>query len=220
MNTNNNATTVVCFGDSNTFGQKPDDFGRFIASQRWPGVLQTELGGEYYVIEEGLGGRTTDIDNFEEHKPNKNGLSYFKSCIESHRPVNSILIMLGTNDLKDEYVRSVEAIADSLSQYHSAIKSMSSRRNLPMPEVVFISPSPLNADAPDYIRPNTARQFTEESAIKSKKLAGSIQQMAENIGCYFLDSAQCTNVGKDGVHIDISSHAALGKALASLVSKL
>ena len=62
MNTNPNAINILCFGDSNTYGQKPDKTGRYEANVRWTGVLQQLLGDGYYVIEEGLGSRTTDAD--------------------------------------------------------------------------------------------------------------------------------------------------------------
>ena len=62
MNINPNAATILCYGDSNTYGQKPDKSGRYAADVRWTGRLQNALGGDYYVIEEGLSSRTTDLD--------------------------------------------------------------------------------------------------------------------------------------------------------------
>jgi lysophospholipase L1-like esterase len=71
MNTLPSAKTILCYGDSNTWGQTPEKSGRRPANIRWTGVLQAELGSEYYVIEEGLSSRTTDLDYAK--KPGRNG---------------------------------------------------------------------------------------------------------------------------------------------------
>src|SRR5215216_1134114 len=103
MNINPKATTVLCFGDSNTNGATPDKSGRYSADVRWTGQLQNLLGSEYYVIEEGLGGRTTDSDHFREGKEGRNGFAYYKPALETHLPLDIIVIMLGTNDVKNTY---------------------------------------------------------------------------------------------------------------------
>src|SRR5665811_1034806 len=74
---------------------------RFLWEVRWPGVLQAELGSEYRVIEEGLSGRTTVLDNPLE--PYRNGREYLLPCLQSHQPLDLVVIFLGTNDLGDRY---------------------------------------------------------------------------------------------------------------------
>src|SRR5437870_2517157 len=117
MNTSASANTVLCYGDSNTHGSKPDKSGRYAINERWTGILQQLLGNDYYVIEEGLGGRTTDLEHFSPNKPNRNGLEYFKPCIDSHMPLDVVIIMLGTNDLKTIYNRTAQDVANALKQY-------------------------------------------------------------------------------------------------------
>lgn len=51
--------TIVCFGDSNTWGYDAETDQRFKDEIRWTGLLDTELGDSYRVIEEGLPGRTS-----------------------------------------------------------------------------------------------------------------------------------------------------------------
>ena len=47
--------TIVCYGDSNTWGYIPGSAEeRYPYDIRWTGVLQRLLGAEYHVIEEGL----------------------------------------------------------------------------------------------------------------------------------------------------------------------
>ncbi len=68
--------TVVCYGDSNTWGYDPHTKTRFPSDVRWTGVLRQELGVDYLVIEEGLNGRTTVWDDPIEGYKEWQGVSY------------------------------------------------------------------------------------------------------------------------------------------------
>ena len=89
--------TILCFGDSNTWGDPPGGNGRFAWHERWTGILQSSLGDGFRVIEEGLCGRTTCFD--DPFSPNRNGLAYLTVALETHCPLDLLIIMLGTNDL-------------------------------------------------------------------------------------------------------------------------
>ncbi|HEX3807934.1 MAG TPA: GDSL-type esterase/lipase family protein [Gaiellaceae bacterium] len=90
--------TLVCFGDSNTWGYIPGSGGeRFPREQRWPVILQHELGDDWEVIAEGLGGRTATVDRPDSE--GRNGLPYLLPCLHSHAPVDLVVIFLGTNDV-------------------------------------------------------------------------------------------------------------------------
>jgi len=137
MNPNPSAKTVLCFGDSNTYGTKPDRSGRYEAHQRWTGILQQQLGEDYYVIEEGLGGRTTDLDHFNPQKPSRNGFEYFKACLDSHAPLDIVIIMLGTNDLKTVYDRSARDVAQALKQYPEYVRAFYESQKLQAPKIII-----------------------------------------------------------------------------------
>ena len=106
--------TIVCFGDSNTYGRDPVTRGRLDKKTRWPGVLQNTLGEEYEVIEEGLNGRTTVWDDPVRGGPKRNGSLYLLPCLESHTPIDLLVIMLGTNDLKARFSVTPYDIAESM----------------------------------------------------------------------------------------------------------
>lgn len=91
---------ILCFGDSNTFGTNPSG-GRWQLHERWPGVLQELLGGDFRVMEEGLGGRTTVLD--DELEGDKSGRRHLPMLLRSHRPLDLVIIMLGTNDMKHRF---------------------------------------------------------------------------------------------------------------------
>jgi lysophospholipase L1-like esterase len=97
--------TVLCYGDSNTWGSDPETGERFAPEVRWPGVLRQALGEGYWVVEEGLNGRTTVRDDPIEGA-HKNGRTYLPACLEFHKPIDLVLIMLGTNDLKARFAAS------------------------------------------------------------------------------------------------------------------
>lgn len=91
---------ILCFGDSNTNGSNPVG-GRWGRWERWTGVLQKLLGDDYYVIEEGCGGRTTVMEDWLE--PDKNGRAQLPVALRTHRPLDLVVIMLGTNDMKKRF---------------------------------------------------------------------------------------------------------------------
>src|SRR4051794_36747894 len=106
--------TVLCYGDSNTWGYDPATRTRYPLEVRWTGVLANRLGLEYRVVEEGLNGRTTRWDDPIE--TGRTGLTYLRPCIESHQPLDLIIIMLGTNDLKRRFDLSASDIAQSAAE--------------------------------------------------------------------------------------------------------
>jgi lysophospholipase L1-like esterase len=90
--------TVVVFGDSNTWGYVPGSNGeRFPYEQRWPTILQRELGDDWLVVPEGLSGRTATVERPDSE--GRNGLPYLLPCLLSHAPVDVVVIFLGTNDV-------------------------------------------------------------------------------------------------------------------------
>ena len=91
-----NQKNILCFGDSNTHGYNSKTGGRFTVEERWTKLLQRKLGDDYYVIEEGLSGRTTSFDDpvFE----GLSGLNAIYPCMMTHEPLDLVIIMLGTND--------------------------------------------------------------------------------------------------------------------------
>lgn len=209
MNTNKNARVVLCYGDSNTWGQNDDKnvAGRYDAESRWTGILQKQLGEDYYVIEEGLGGRTTDLEHYNPAKPSRNGFTYFVPCLTSHSPLDWVVIMLGTNDLKMQYSRSVEDIAKALNKYVDTI-----RGEQPQAKILLVSPIYVDSSAPKFSE-YYFDTYDEVSEAKSKELASSIEKLASDTDCLFLDASKTSKVGFDGIHFGIASHPTLAESI-------
>ena len=105
---------ILCFGDSNTYGYKPDGTGRFDTDTRWTSLLQKKLGADHRVIEEGLCGRTTVFQ--DDLREGRRGLDLIGVTMEMHNPIDLLIVMLGTNDCKARYNASAGTIAKGLAQ--------------------------------------------------------------------------------------------------------
>src|SRR6185312_15728191 len=122
--------TILCYGDSNlrgfipgTFDEKTGLSARYAKNKRWTGVLQNKLGDKYDVIEEGLNGRTTNLDEIIPGRPFRNGLALLPACLESHYPIDLVIFMLGTNDTKVQFNRTAEEIAEGMRELVKVIKT-------------------------------------------------------------------------------------------------
>lgn len=217
MITNPNAIKILCYGDSNTWGQKPDKTGRYPANVRWTGVLQALLGNEYYIIEEGLGSRTTNLDY--DRKPGRNGKTYFQPCLESHNPLDFIVIMLGTNDLKSEYGRSAQEVAHAIEGLVEDVRKYGKNKDGSAPQIILISPILVNVNAPRFAEFYTG--YYDEHALEQSKLLGkALEEVAKKTDCHFIDAAETAEAGEDGIHFDETSERALGELMAETIKSI
>ena len=113
---------ILCFGDSNTYGYKPDGTGRFDTDTRWTSLLQKKLGADHRVIEEGLCGRTTVFQ--DDLREGRRGLDLIGVTMEMHTPIDLLIVMLGTNDCKTRYNASAGTIAKGLAQVIQKARKM------------------------------------------------------------------------------------------------
>lgn len=217
MNTNPQAIKVLCYGDSNTWGQKPDKSGRYPANIRWTGVLQQLLGNGYYIVEEGLGSRTTDLEYGK--KPGRNGKTYFQPCLESYSPFSILVLMLGSNDLKIEFDRSPQQIAQAISGLFDDIRQYGVAPEGEKIQTILTSPILIDSGAPRF-KEFYEGVYSDGSAQKSKELANELQKVSENRGCKFIDAAKYAHPGEDGLHMAEESNTPLAEAFAKVIKDL
>ncbi len=217
MNTNPNSINILCYGDSNTWGQKPDKTGRFASDIRWTGRLQNQLGDKYYIIEEGLGGRTTDLDRSD--RPGRNGKEYLMPCLLSHNPLHLVILMLGSNDLKLSLDRSAENIALATSTLISLIRTHAKQPNEKPSNILLVSPIGINVQAVHF---NTfyKQAFNPDVDEKRKQLCSHLEKIAMEMGCGFFDASTVASPGEDGLHLSQESHEHLAQALKKKVDEL
>lgn len=205
--------SVLCFGDSNTWGAatapRPD--GRYAAGERWPGVLRHELGADWTVIEEGLSGRTTVHADPVEGRW-LDGSVYLPPCLRSHAPLDSIVIMLGTNDLKMRFSVPPGDIAAGIGVLLSTVAQAQAGPGGRCPDMLVVCPPPILADHGE--RPDLAGMFAG-GRDKSLRLAPLYAAVAEEHGAAFLDAGTLiASSSYDGIHLDTGAHRTLGRAVA------
>ena len=199
---------ILCFGDSNTFGTDPIHGGRHPDPIRWTGVLQQLLGDDYRVIEEGCGGRTTVFE--DEISPGRNGIKSLSTCISSHNPLDLIVIMLGTNDLKKRFQATAWDLGKAMERIIDEIHHFPFEPAYPRPEILVVSPP--------FIKEGIANSifgcFTEEAAVMSHCLSPEYAAVSARKGCHFFDAATAAEASEeDRLHMTAESHRKLAEAL-------
>lgn len=213
---------ILCYGDSNTWGYDPRRsagspyYIRLAYEERWPGILQNELGGGYRVIEEGLNGRTTMWD--DPAAPYRNGLKHIDVCLETHTPIDLVILMLGTNDMKPRISGRAYDSALGAECLVKRIRQMPCGRHGKTPEILVVSPVAIGKDIGEL---DFAGEFGGVNAhTESLELPRYLREMADANGCAFLDAAQYAQVVIDAIHMDEENNARLGGALAQCVKKI
>jgi lysophospholipase L1-like esterase len=204
---------VLCYGDSNTYGRDAVTKGRLERDVRWTGLLQRMLGDRYYVIEEGLNGRTTVWDDPVRGPHKRNGSLYLLPCLESHAPIDLVVLMLGTNDCKARFAVTPYDIGESIGYLVEVILGSGCRRG-GSPKILILAPPPLGK----------LKEYAETFAggmEKSRVLAKHYRRIAEQYGCEFFDTATVIRSSRlDGLHIDPDDHRKLAEALAKRIPML
>ncbi len=205
--------TVLCYGDSNTWGFVPGSDGeRFSWDVRWPGVLQAELGDDFRVIEEGLSGRTTVLDNPLE--PYRNGREYLIPCLQSHQPLDLVVIFLGTNDLCDRYTLTPLDIARG-----AAYLALLASRSETGPG--YGAPAVLLCNLPELGDTSSLADTASGAQAKAHDLPRCFALAAAELGVPLVDlNAAVVYDDADGVHLNAHGHRAVASAVAAAVRRI
>jgi lysophospholipase L1-like esterase len=209
--------TIVCFGDSNTHGTIPTlsrtGGHRFARDRRWTGVMAKRLGAEWYVIEEGQGGRTTVHDDPIEGR-HKNGARALPVCLESHMPIDVMILSLGVNDLKARFSASPGDVASALETLVTTILRSGAGPGGSPPKVLLVAPPPIHEV--DWF----ADMF-RGGRDKSLQLPELIDEVSRRTGVGYFDAGTVVETSViDGVHLDEDAHRTLGGELAREVANL
>lgn len=220
------AKRIMVFGDSNSWGWMPVEegtpSGRYPQARQWPEVMRAVLGEGHEVIVEALNGRTTDV-----HDPSVpqiggaglNGAAYLPAALASHVPLDLVIVMLGTNDTKEQYARSPLRIALGAGLLVETVLSSGSNfgtgwHDYPAPRVLLIAPPPLGQGG-------IATEQFQGGQEKSRQLAPLYRKIAEAAGVAFLDAGEVIATdGVDGVHFSAAAQRALGLAVAEAVRRI
>ena len=208
--------TLLVYGDSNTHGTLPmpdlGALGRHPRGVRWPDVAAADLGPGWEVIAEGHPGRTTVHDDPIEGR-HKNGLSVLPALLETHRPVDVVALLLGTNDLKARYRLPPVDVALGAEKLVMAVRASTAGPGGAAPAVLLIAPPPI-------LEAGCLAGIFAGGAALSLTLGAGYAEVAQRQGVAYLDAGTVlASDPVDGVHWDAAAHAALGRAVAGLVQR-
>ena len=205
--------TILCYGDSNTFGYIPETGLRYDVKTRWPRVLAELLGGGYHVVEEGLNGRTAL--GKEPMEGWKNGSYALYPVLNSHKPVDLLLIMLGSNDLKKRFALSADRIAEGAAALGRRGQRFLQIKQGYAPRVLLVSPPVL--DPCVQVGP-FGDEFDASSVETSKQLAAAYEAVCRKNGFAFVNGADlAVSDPADGLHLSAESHRCLAEGLCEAV---
>lgn len=209
---------ILCFGDSNTHGTPPMnsvwELERFPADVRWPGVTKSVLGDKAEIIEEAQPGRTTVYDD-PSAGGDRNGLTALRVALDSHRPLDCVVIMLGTNDLHARHAVSAMVISLNVNQLILKIRQMPCGPDTKtQPKILLVCPPPV-------IETGFAAQSLIGAAPKANEMAEHYEAIAKKMDVDFLDAGKIIEVDPlDGVHFSVESHKVLGTAIAQKLEEM
>lgn len=201
---------ILIFGDSLTRGADPGKHRRHAFEDRWPNVLQDALAGEAHVLADGLGGRTTMYDDGDGHIE-RNGSRILPALLASHCPLDLIIIMLGSNDLKPDICGSAEGVVQGMTMLFDIIDTaQSGLKRLIVSPPIFVRSDQHGG------KPRGGRSIEE-----SQRLGVCLEELSLKSGAAFFDASKVSCASPiDGVHLDRENTRAIGIALVPVVRHL
>lgn len=211
--------TLLCFGDSNTWGFEPGTMARYPRAVRWPGVAAAALGDAWQVVEAGLNGRTTA---FEDPLGDKAGVRHLGPVLDSAAPVDVVAIALGTNDLKTRVAASAYEIAEGAGVLVDRVLASQAGPGGAAPGVLLVAPPPI-VDVGGWAArdPDAYEGFDQGWAgavERSRAFAVQFARVARVRGVPCLDAGRHVRSSPiDGIHWTREGHAAFGRAVAEAI---
>ena len=207
--------SILCFGDSLTWGFRAGEWTRHAYEDRWPNALAAGLAGQARCVEEGHNGRTTVHDDpfcFD----NRNGATALPTLLATHQPLDLVIIMLGTNDIKSfARCRAFDA-ALGMTRLVEIIQKFSFLPSYGTPQILIMSPPPMVETADDWFN-NLWGHALDESKLFARHYA----EVAKTMGITFFDAGSVAKADPiDGGHLDAANTRAIGAALIPVVKAL
>lgn len=207
---------ILCIGDSNTHGfctdpsESADHGSRYNEDERWTCLLQKALGDEYLVIEEGLSGRTCVYD--DPAMDSVNLLPVFHALLNTHEPLDLLILMLGTNDAKSKFGTDAKKIALGMQILVEDAKTVPCWGPAG-PRILVVAPVPIEEGV-------TYDDFNEESVKATRGLAREYAFLAVREGVGFLDAGGCELTSVDYVHLTRKGHRQLAERMEVAVREI
>jgi len=226
---NADAKRIMVFGDSNSWAWHPvpeiAPVVRYPQDVAWPGVMAKDLGDGFEVINESLSARTAVVTDKSVDKglglsgAGLSGAEYLPAAIATNMPLDLVIIMLGTNDVKPVYNRTALQVSlDVMSLVAEAQKDTGVATSYPAPKVLVVVPPHLGKIANvDWVQ----AMFPQASVVESGQIAEYLCPLAESVKVLCFDGGSVAEItGPDGIHMTPENHKKLGDAVAAEVLKI
>ncbi|MEQ1769029.1 MAG: SGNH/GDSL hydrolase family protein [Devosia sp.] len=211
--------TILCYGDSLTYGASPIKAGpRHPYEDRWPTALEAGLGGKARCVAEGLGGRTTVHDDWSADA-DRNGARVLPTLLSSHGPLDMVIIMLGTNDIKPFLGRTALEAANGMRRLVQIVRAHAAAVKEPVPEIILVAP-PVTVQQTAHEEMELHFGGTEAARTASSGFAELYKRRADEEGVHFFDASSVARTDpRDGIHLDGANTRAIGQGLVPLVKQ-
>lgn len=204
--------SVLCFGDSLTWGYQAPDGSRLPLESRWPSVLQAALGSQVHVIAEGLNGRTTAFDDYTVPE-DRNGARILPTLLGTHAPLDLVIILLGSNDMKPQVVGDAFSSSCGMRRLVQIIRSHPYREGYVVPDILMVAPPHMCESADPFFG-----SLFAGGIVESRKLGLMLSDLASELECGFFDASGVAKASPlDGVHLDAENTRAIGQGLEPVV---
>lgn len=209
-------TTVLCFGDSLTWGFDPrggNDRLRYGFGERWTQRLQAELGSSFHVIEEGMSGRTTVFD--DPVMGDMSGLAHLPIAMHTHMPLDLVLIMLGTNDTKNYFSVNGDVLARCLGRILEVVSNSDCGQGGKAPQMLVVVPPAMGDIRGSYLEPLFDPVRSPQIL---ERLRATYPPIAAAYGAHCFDINEVVDPATiDGVHFEPESLQPIAVALANQI---
>lgn len=205
---------ILCFGDSNTWGFNAVTRERFENEVRWTKRLGKILGEDFEIIEEGLNGRCAV--NEDQLKEGLKGLDYIHPCIMSHKPLDLVIIMLGTNDAKERYGMTPHNMAMGIIRVANKVRHSETGRGGQDPEILLVAPAAIGAE---YVSCDAFLSMGREADRKTREMAAHLEMLSKESGFHYLNAGDHLEMGEtDYMHLDEKGHRIMARILSEKIT--
>ncbi len=207
--------TILCFGDSLTWAYEAETGKRHAFDKRWPNALGASLGDGYRIIAEGLNGRTTihDDNSVDEMR---NGAKALPMLLSSHQPLDLVIIMLGTNDLKHPWWSRASDARRGMQRLVEITQRFPYGVGMREPKLLIMAPpAVIHTDNADF------DAMFSHGIRESQKFSAEYKALAKTFDIAFFDAGSVAVADpRDGIHLDSDNTQLLGQALVPTVRDL
>ncbi len=191
--------TILCFGDSNTYGYDPRDFwgGRYDARDRWTGILDADP--DLRILNFGQNGRMIPA--------NRIAISAAAEQI-AERTFDRMTLMLGTNDLLFSSTYTMEMITDRMDRFLGSLTGLAGLRQEPEKILLLAPPHVVIRD-----------EGYEECCERSEQFGAYYRTLARKYHTAFADANSWNiRLAADGVHFTPEGHHTFARRIREILA--